>query len=96
MSSRPQPLHVFIPAFFATALFILAAITSAAAVDCTTGSLPPGDGGDLVVKTGTCTVHKGLYKYHNVNIYGGGQLLFADDGDTDFWPNPSSSKRTAP
>jgi G8 domain len=52
---------------------------------CTTASLTSGNGEDLLVYTGTCTVHKGQYKFHNVNIYGGGELLFADDGDTDFW-----------
>jgi hypothetical protein len=52
---------------------------------CTTGALPPSNGEDLEIYTGTCTAHAGLYKFHNVNIYGGGQLKFADDGDTDFW-----------
>jgi hypothetical protein len=52
----------------------------------TTGALPPGDGGDLIISTGTVTVHQGKYKYRNVNIYGGGTLLFADEpGGTDFW-----------
>jgi hypothetical protein len=52
----------------------------------TTGALPTGDGGDLVISTGTVTVHAGVYKYRNVNIYGGGTLLFADEpGGTDFW-----------
>jgi len=52
---------------------------------CTTGALPAGNGEDLEIYTGTCTAHAGLYKFHNVNIYGGGELKFADDGDTDFW-----------
>ena len=52
---------------------------------CVTGALPAGDGQDLVITGGTCTVHAGMYQYHNVNIYAGGELLFADDGDTDFW-----------
>lgn len=41
---------------------------------------------DLIINTGTCTVHPGKYTYRNVNIYGGGVLLFADEpGGTDFW-----------
>src|SRR5271169_546412 len=55
---------------------------------CPTGALSPGNSGDppdLVVNTGTCTVKAGTYHYHNVNIYGGGRLEFADEGDIDFW-----------
>jgi G8 domain len=52
---------------------------------CTTGALPNGNGQDLEIYTGTCVAHAGLYRFHNVNIYGGGQLMFMDDGDTDFW-----------
>lgn len=52
---------------------------------CTTGALPSGNGENLEIYTGSCTVHAGRYKFHNVNIYGGGQLMFADDGDVDFW-----------
>jgi len=74
-------------------LFASLAPSSAAAAEgkklpattCTTGSLPNGNGEDLVITTGTCTAHAGTFKFHNVNIYGGGQLLFADDGDIDFW-----------
>ena len=68
------------------ALMIVSSVPLAAADNCSTGSLPEGNGGDLTVTTGTCTVHPGTYKYHNVNIYGGGTLLFADEpGGTDFW-----------
>jgi hypothetical protein len=52
---------------------------------CTTGALTPGNGEDLKIYTGTCTAHAGLYKFRNVNIYTGGRLVFADDGDVDFW-----------
>ncbi len=52
---------------------------------CTEGQLPLGDGGDLQVTTGTCHVKAGIYKYRNVNIYKGGELLFDDTGNTDFW-----------
>jgi cell migration-inducing and hyaluronan-binding protein len=52
---------------------------------CTEGQLPPGSGEDLEVTTGTCHVKAGLYKYRNVNIYKGGELLFDDTGSTDFW-----------
>jgi len=52
---------------------------------CTEGQLPPGDGGDLEVTTGTCFVSAGVYKYRNVNIYKGGKLEFQDAGNTDFW-----------
>jgi hypothetical protein len=60
-------------------------------VSCPTGALPPGSSDqppDLIVDTGTCTVQPGTYHYHNVNIFGGGTLLFADGGPgtaTDFW-----------
>ena len=60
-------------------------------VSCPTGALPAGNTDnppDLVIDTGTCTVKAGAYHYHNVNIYGGGTLLFADGGagtTTDFW-----------
>ena len=46
---------------------------------------------ELEIYTGTCTAHAGvggataIYKFHNVNIYGGGQLVFADEGNIDFW-----------
>ncbi|MGA3317101.1 MAG: hypothetical protein ABSC64_11765 [Candidatus Korobacteraceae bacterium] len=52
---------------------------------CTTGALPNGNGEDLEIYTGTCTAHGGIYSFHNVNIYGGGTLSFADDGPIDFW-----------
>lgn len=58
--------------------------TWATTTTCTTGQLPPGNGGDLVVNTGTCMVVQGTYRYHNVNIYGGGTLQFAD-AKIDFW-----------
>jgi hypothetical protein len=68
-------------------LFATALSTSAAGqITCTTGALAKGNGTDnLEINTGTCTVHAGLYQFHNVNIYGGGELTFADDGDIDFW-----------
>lgn len=52
---------------------------------CTGGALPNGTGEDLIITTGTCIASAGTYKFHNVNIYGGGQLMFMDNGDTDFW-----------
>ncbi len=52
---------------------------------CTGGALPQGTGEDLVVVTGVCTASAGTYEFHNVNIYGGGQLMFVDNGNTDFW-----------
>ncbi len=54
---------------------------------CTTGELPQGNGDDLEIYTGTCFAkHKNTpYKFHNVNIYGGGKLVFVDDGEIDFW-----------
>ncbi|HEX7288012.1 MAG TPA: G8 domain-containing protein [Candidatus Angelobacter sp.] len=55
------------------------------AITCTTGRLPNGNGEDLVIMTGTCTAGHGIYKFHNVNIHGGGELHFVDNGDTDFW-----------
>ncbi|HEX8896387.1 MAG TPA: G8 domain-containing protein, partial [Terriglobales bacterium] len=50
---------------------------------CTGGPLAPGSGGDLEV-TGPCTVGAGTYQYRNVNIYGGGSLIFSD-AVIDFW-----------
>ena len=53
---------------------------------CTGGALPNGDGtNDLVINTGTCVASAGLYQYKNVNIYGGGELMFMDNGNTHFW-----------
>lgn len=51
---------------------------------CTEGALPHGNGEDLIVSTGTCMVGQGVYKFHNVNIIKGGELLFQDEA-TDFW-----------
>src|SRR5215469_12064122 len=47
----------------------------AALTTCTEGQLPNGDGGDVEITTGTCHVKAGVYKYRNVNIYKGGELL---------------------
>ncbi len=70
----------------ATLLAVAFTQVAAAADTCTTGALPEGNGGDLIVMTGTCIVHAGTYKYHNVNIYGGGTLMFMDEpGGIDFW-----------
>jgi hypothetical protein len=83
----------------AAAGFVMAALLIAAALStstvaqsctnglctCTTGALPAGNGENLEIYTGTCTAHAGTYKFHNVNIYGGGELKFADDGNVDFW-----------
>lgn len=54
---------------------------------CTGGELPQGQGQDLVINTGTCVAkNKNTpFNYHNVNIYNGGGLHFADDGDIDFF-----------
>ena len=53
---------------------------------CTGGALPNGDGtNDLVINTGTCVASAGLYQYKNVNIYGAGELMFMDNGNTDLW-----------
>src|SRR5262252_833820 len=48
---------------------------------CSTGTLAPGSGEDLIVSTGICKVKPSLtpYNYGKVNIYGGGQLLFDFD-----------------
>ncbi len=62
-----------------------AALAATKTITLTTGALPPGDGEDLVVNTGTVVVKPGTYKYHNVNIYGGGTLQFQDAGNIDFW-----------
>lgn len=54
---------------------------------CTTGALPHGSQSsppDLVITTGTCMVGPGAYYFHNVNIFGGGKLLFSDTV-TEFW-----------
>ncbi len=40
--------------------------------------LPPGDGDDIKI-TGLCKVGAGSYSYHNINIYGGGMLIFLDE-----------------
>lgn len=59
----------------------------ASPIVCTTGALPNGSMSsppDLVVTTGTCTVGAGQYYFHNVNIFGGGRLMFTD-AVTDFW-----------
>ena len=59
--------------------------------DCPGGMIGTGNAGmDLKVYGGTCTVTPGkTYMYRNVNIYNGGTLQFADDGNpstkTDFW-----------
>jgi len=63
---------------------VLCHTSSATTTTCTTGALPNGDGGDLIVSTGTCTVKAGTYQYHNVNIISGGTLLFTDT-QIDFW-----------
>ncbi len=62
----------------------LGQLAGAQATTCTTGSLPPGNGGDLIVSGGTCTVGAGTFQYHNVNIISGGTLLFTDN-KIDFW-----------
>ena len=62
-----------------------ASLASAQVTTCTTGALPAGNGGDLIVTgPGTCTVNAGTYQYHNVNIILGGTLLFTDS-QIDFW-----------
>ena len=63
---------------------VLCATASAQTTTCTTGSLPEGTGGDLIVSTGTCMVGAGTFQYHNVNIISGGTLLFTDN-NIDFW-----------
>jgi hypothetical protein len=50
---------------------------------CSGGALAPGSGEDLEV-TAMCTVGAGTYQYHNVNVYNGGTLAFAD-AKIDFW-----------
>lgn len=83
-SSILSGLHNVVLIVAALALASLAC--SATDYTCTTGALPNGDGGNLTVTTGTCIAHAGLYKFANVNIYGGGQIMFADEpGGTDFW-----------
>lgn len=63
----------------------LCSIASAQVTTCTTGALPAGTGGDLIVSgPGTCTVSSGTYQYHNVNVILGGTLLFTDT-KIDFW-----------
>ncbi len=54
---------------------------------CTSGELPQGSGQDLVINTGECFAkHKNSpFNFHSVNIYGGGELHFADDGPIDFY-----------
>src|SRR5580704_7823254 len=52
---------------------------------CSTGALPAGNGGDLIVRgPGNCTVNAGTYQYGNVNIIAGGALVFTDT-KIDFW-----------
>jgi hypothetical protein len=82
-------------AAFFFAVLSLASPTSAVAqagctatkCTCTGGELPQGQGQDLVINTGSCVVkHKNTpFNFHNVNIYNGGELHFADDGDVDFY-----------
>src|ERR1700723_1919337 len=62
----------------------LGAAASAQTTTCTTGSLPEGTGGDLIVSTGTCTVGAGTFQYRNVKIISGGTLSFTDN-NIDFW-----------
>jgi hypothetical protein len=50
---------------------------------CESGALPNGTGEDLEV-VGPCQVGAGIYKFGNVNIYGGGSLTLAD-AKIDFW-----------
>src|SRR5262245_4475144 len=63
----------------------------AAAEDpCPSGFLSPGTGGDLEITGRHCSVRAGIYKYRNVNIWGGGVLKFLDDPGNDkkgihFW-----------
>ncbi len=72
------------------AAFVIATIVTgggssdALAATCT-GMLPSGSGEDLEV-TGACLVKASstAYQYGNVNIYGGGKLIF-EDGTTTFW-----------
>jgi hypothetical protein len=57
------------------------------AVTCPDGGnsvLPPGNGEELEVVGGECTVGAGTYHYGAVNVYGGGVLTFADEV-IDFW-----------
>src|SRR5215472_9423567 len=83
--SANRRLFALVPLF---GLLFLAPLGFAATpVVCTTGALPQGNQAnppDLVVTTGTCTVGMGNYYFHNVNIFGGGQLQFTDVV-TDFW-----------
>ena len=68
-------------------LALCTATFAAAPIPCTTGAAPSGNQAnppDLVVTTGTCTVKAGTYYFHNVNVFGGGQLLF-EDAVIDFW-----------
>lgn len=50
---------------------------------CNGGTLSAGTGGDLEV-TGVCNVPAGTYRYRYVNVWGGGDLHFAD-AVIDFW-----------
>jgi hypothetical protein len=55
---------------------------------CNGGELLSGSNGqDLEINTATCfaKAKDTPFNYHNVNIYGGGELHFMDDGDIDFW-----------
>ncbi len=67
-------------AFVVTAALLVAHTTRSEAIECTNGALkPPPVPQDLVVRSGTCTVDAGTYRFSNVNIYGGGKLWFENN-----------------
>jgi len=93
--SRPSLIHQPREIFFrlATALVATTALlvvhsARSEAIECTNGALkPPPTPQELVVHTGTCTVGAGIYRFRNVNIYGGGKLWFNNGAGTqiDFY-----------
>ena len=61
-----------------------------AAQTCSSGILPQGTGGPIVIQSGTCIADasNSPYNYSTVNVIGGGTLCFLDREDSksvDFW-----------
>jgi hypothetical protein len=70
-SKFPAPISTFVsnkvsqlPPTLWAILFVLMLCQglSATTTTCTTGALPQGNGGDLIVTTGTCTVNAGNFQ----------------------------------
>ena len=88
VSRAPRRLSALGAALAATVVLLFACAGRSEALDCTNNALTASAvPEDLVVQGGTCTVRAGVYRFANVNIYGGGKLWFDNSPGTkiDFY-----------